>query len=121
VQVRGIAFCGVRTGKFAEMERFFGDVMGMTPTKRDDEMLIWQLPDGALVEVFANDEPEHQHFGTAPVVGFLVDDIKRSLTELEAAGVKLIGELTHVGDRGYAFFEGPDGNIYEITGPLTSG
>jgi len=120
VEVKGIAFCGIRTSKFAEMEWLFGEVMGMTPTQRDAEMLIWRLPDGALVEVFAKDDPEHQHFGTAPVVGFLVDDVKRSLAELEAAGVKLIGDLTDLGDRGYAFFEGPDGNVYELTGPLTS-
>jgi catechol 2,3-dioxygenase-like lactoylglutathione lyase family enzyme len=120
MEVKAIAFCGVRTRKFEEMERLFGEIMGMSPTRRDADMLIWRLPDGALVEVFADGEPEHQHFGTAPVVGFAVDNVKQALEELRAAGVKLLGTLTEVGERGYAFFEGPDGNVYEITGPLTS-
>lgn len=118
MQVKGTAFCGVRTPRFAEMERLFGDVMGMQVVAREDDMLIWRLPDGSLVEVFASDEPQHQHFGTAPVVGFLVDDVQHSFEELKLAGLRTLGPLTITGDRGYAFFIAPDGNIYEITGPL---
>jgi hypothetical protein len=120
MNVTGIAFCGVRTARFQEMDRLFGDIMRMAPTKRADDMLIWRLPDGGLVEVFGEHEPEHLHFGQAPVVGFLVDDVTGAREELETAGIKLIGPLEVVGDRGYAFFEGPDGNVYEVTGPLSS-
>jgi hypothetical protein len=38
-------------------------------------MVIWQLPDGSLVEVFGEDEPDHLHLDAGPVVGFLVDDV----------------------------------------------
>jgi hypothetical protein len=117
MKVRGLAFCGVRTDNFDEMGELFGGLMGMTSTKHGTDMLIWRLPDGGLVEVFAEDEPEHQHFTTGPVVGFLVDDALAAWSELINAGLEMLGPLTHVGDRAYGFFRAPDGNIYEITGP----
>lgn len=118
MHVEGIAFCGVRTTMFDEMDWLFGDIMGMQSTKRTDDMLIWQLPDGGLVEVFAQDEPEHLDFCTGPVVGFIVDDVGKSRNELESVGINFLGPMQIVGDRAYGFFRGPDGNVYEITGPI---
>jgi hypothetical protein len=120
MQVKGITFVGTRTARFAEMERLFGDTMGLDLKSRADDMVIWQVPDGSLVEVFGEDEPDHLHFDAGPVVGFLVDDVAAARAELEAAGHPPIGPLHTVdGRRGWSFFRGPDGNVYEITGPVS--
>ncbi len=118
MEVRSLAFCGVRTDKMGQMRTLFGDVMNMKATKQEADMLIWRLPDGGLVEVFGKNEPEHQDFTTGPVIGFLVDDALAAHDELVSAGLELLGPLTYVGDRAYCFFRAPDGNVYEITGPV---
>ncbi len=120
MQVRGITFVGSRTSRFGEMDRLFGDTMGLELKSRVDDMVIWQLPDGSLVEIFGEDEPDHLHFDSGPVVGFLVDDVTAARTELDAAGHQLIGPMYSVdGGRGWSFFRAPDGNVYEITGPVS--
>ncbi|HZC99569.1 MAG TPA: VOC family protein [Actinomycetes bacterium] len=120
MRVKGITFVGARTPRLAEMERLFGETMGLVLKSRAKDMVIWQLPDGSLVEVFSEDEPDHLHFDSGPVVGFLVDDVAAARAELEAAGHELIGPMHTIEERrGWTFFRAPDGNVYEITGPIS--
>lgn len=123
MNVEGLAFVGTRTARFQEMSRFFGETMGLEMTVDEPGMIIWRLPDGGLVEVFSEDEPEHRFFATGPVVGFRVDDVTKARAELEDAGIEFLGPTVHVEGqgRGYAFFRAPDGNVYEITGPEPAG
>jgi hypothetical protein len=86
-------------------------------TLQGSDIGIWKLPDGGLVEIFAEDEPEHLFFTTGPVAGFRVDDVTKARVELEEAGIEFLGPMERVEGRGWSFFRGPDGNVYEITGP----
>lgn len=117
MKVEGIAFVGTRTDRFDEMRKLYHDTMGLEMTYEGPGICIWKLPDGGLVEIFSEDEPDHLFFTTGPVAGFTVDDVTRARAELEEAGVEFLGPMERVEGRGWSFFRGPDGNVYEITGP----
>ena len=53
-------------------------------------------------------------FGSAPVVGILVDDVDRVRATMETAGIDFIGPIQRDGDTSWNHFRGPDGNVYEI-------
>ena len=79
-------------------------------------MTVLTLANGDTVEVFEAGEPEHRHFTTGPVVGFLVDDVEAGRAELQAAGIELLGTVQRGGGMVWAHVRGPDGNVWEITG-----
>jgi catechol 2,3-dioxygenase-like lactoylglutathione lyase family enzyme len=119
MRVIGLKFVGIRTERFVEMDEFFGGVMGLSEASREHGMVIWRLPDGSLVEIFARGEADHLFFGDAPVVGLQVDDVASAREELERAGAEFVGPMQSLDGRGWSFFRAPDGNLYEITGPLS--
>jgi catechol 2,3-dioxygenase-like lactoylglutathione lyase family enzyme len=118
IDVRGLAWLGTRTERFAETATFFGDVLGLPVLLERPGQVVFGLADGGAVEVFAPDEPEHRHFTTGPVAGFLVDDVDAARAELAAAGLELIGPAGRGDEPGevWQHFRGPDGNVYELTG-----
>jgi catechol 2,3-dioxygenase-like lactoylglutathione lyase family enzyme len=119
MKVEGLAFVGTRADRFQEMRRFYDETLGLEMTVDDPGLSIWRLPDGGLVEIFSEDEPEHLFMTTGPVAGFRVDDVTKARAELEEQGIEFFGPTVRVEaqGRGYAFFRAPDGNVYEITGP----
>jgi hypothetical protein len=57
------------------------------------------------------------------VVGFVVDDLERARTEVEAAGLELVGDLIWAAEAfenpdhegfGWFFVRAPDGRVYAI-------
>jgi catechol 2,3-dioxygenase-like lactoylglutathione lyase family enzyme len=117
IDVRGLAWLATRTERFAETAAFFRDVLGLTVVLERPGQAVFGLADGGAVEVFAPDEPEHRHFTTGPVAGFLVDDVDVARAELVAAGVELIGPVGRGDEPGevWQHFRAPDGNVYELT------
>jgi catechol 2,3-dioxygenase-like lactoylglutathione lyase family enzyme len=115
MQVKGIIWLGVRTGNFDAMVSLYRDIMGLKVSHQEPGFAVMDLPNGDLVEVFADDSP-HNMFFTHPVAGFLVDDIDAARAEMEAQGIEFIGP-TEVMEDGYAWahFRAPDGFIYELT------
>jgi hypothetical protein len=117
MKVEGLAFVGTRTDQFEAMRKLYHETMGLELTHEEPGMCIWRLPDGGLVEIFSVDEPEHLDFTTGPVPGFRVDDVTSARKTLEEAGMEFLGPMQRVNGRGWSFFRGPDGFVYEITGP----
>ena len=114
--IRGLGWLGTRTERFAETSAFFRDVLGLPVVFEHPHQVVFGLPGGALVEVFGPGDPDHDHFSTGPVAGFLVDDIEAARAELERAGVELLGPLGGApGEMRWAHFRAPDGNVYELT------
>ena len=118
MRARGLAWLGIRTARFEEMARFFGDTLGLQLAHEEPDFLVFGLPNGDKVEVFGPGDRDHEHFETGPVVGFLVDVIEEARARLEAAGITFIGPV-HGSEEGgsWSHFVGPDGNVYELTGP----
>jgi catechol 2,3-dioxygenase-like lactoylglutathione lyase family enzyme len=118
MEVKGLSWLGVRTARNRELVGFFRDVMGLR-LDADEELgfTVFRLPNKDIVEVIGPDDSAHTFFTTAPVVGFLVDDVDAAKKEMEAAGVEFFDDEVQRADDGnaWAHFRGPDGNVYEIT------
>lgn len=114
MQVLGIAWIGVWTEQAVALRTLFGDVMGMAATKDEADAGWFQLADGVRVDVYGGGDDWHRFFGTAPAVGFLVDDAIAARTEMESAGVVFLTETQTEDGATWAHFRGPDGNVYEI-------
>lgn len=115
MKVKGIAWLGTRTSKFDAMLNMYHHVMGLPLAHQEPGFVVMELPNGDLVEIFADDSP-HNTFFIHPVAGFLVDDISAARAEMESQGIEFIGS-TEVMEDGYAWshFRAPDGFIYELT------
>jgi catechol 2,3-dioxygenase-like lactoylglutathione lyase family enzyme len=116
VRLQKIGWVGTRTENAEAMAHFLGDVLGLRFIHHDDDIWVFQLPDGSKVEVFG--PSENQHFTTGPVVEFHTDDVAAATRELKAAGTPIIfgpvsGEAED--DAAWVHFRGPDGNVYGIT------
>lgn len=111
-----IGWMGTRTDNAEAMADFFGRVLGLRFSHRDEGVWVFQLPDGTKVEVFG--PSENEHFTTGPVVEFFTDDVSAATEELRAAGVAIVsGPVFWEGedDVAWVHFRAPDGNIYGIT------
>ncbi len=113
MKVRGIVWMGVQTQRFDEMRTFIRALTGASPGSEEPGFALWSLPNGDLVELFA--EGRKPAFGSGPVVGFQVADLEASRREVEAAGAEIVGSYGP-NEAGYAsvHFRAPDGNVYEI-------
>jgi catechol 2,3-dioxygenase-like lactoylglutathione lyase family enzyme len=115
--IKGLAWLGVRTDRFDELERFMTDAMGLTVDHKNGEATVFKLDDGSKVEIFGPTDEEHRHFSTGPVAGFLVEDISSAREQLESAGAEFIGPIHEWEPTGetWTHFRAPDGNVYELT------
>jgi glyoxylase I family protein len=117
MEVKGLSWLGVRTAHNQEMIDFFRSVLGLRLESKESGFVVFRLPNRDVIEVIAPDDSAHTFFTTAPVVGFLVDDVEAAMKEMEAAGVEFFDDEVQRADDGnaWAHFRAPDGNVYEIT------
>jgi catechol 2,3-dioxygenase-like lactoylglutathione lyase family enzyme len=120
MHVRAITWAGTRTEKSAEMVDFLERRLGLARDHEEPGVTTLSLPNGDTVEVFDAADPEHQHFSTGPVIGFLVDDVEDGRRELDSAGLELLGPVMRGGGMVWQHFRAPDGNVWEITGRDTT-
>lgn len=113
--VKGLAWLGTRTDRYAELVSFYRDVMGLELDHEEDTFVAFKLPDGSNVEVFSPDDEDHRFFTTGPVAGFAVEDIDDARSRLEKGGAEFIGDIVREAGMAWAHFRAPDGNVYEIT------
>lgn len=118
MNVRGIAWVGVKTSRFEEMNRFVTKVLGLRSFGEARDFRGFRLPNGDKFELFGPNgpDPPHQFARNTVVAGFLVDNVEQARQELLSAGIELIGPLVKA-EEGYAWqhFRAPDGNVYELT------
>jgi len=111
VEVRGIGFVGSHTPAYAEMSRFLGDVLGLTPiTVNGAGAELFAAGNG---DVFAVGRPYEEDDAAERTIGLIVDDLDGAIAELRAAGV----ETDEIGENDrwrYTHFRMPDGKLYEL-------
>lgn len=112
MEVRGLGWLGIRTERFEETARFFGDAMGLETVRQERDVV--GFPDGVGMGVWRPEDESHGFFGAGPVVGFLVEGVGAACARMEAADVAFIGPVQRSGDAAWGRFRGPDGNVYEI-------
>ncbi len=117
MEVRRIAWLGVRTDRADAMVAFLRDVLGLALEHAAEGQWVFSLPDGAKAEVFSSDSPHNTHFEAGPVAGFYVDDVAEATEELRAAGIEIVHGpvILDDDDAAWVHFRAPDGNLYELT------
>jgi catechol 2,3-dioxygenase-like lactoylglutathione lyase family enzyme len=112
----GLTWIGTRTEAYNETVAFFRDVLGLPTGVMRPSFIRFDLPDDGSVEVFRPGGPEdHAYFTTGPVVGIQVSDFDSARSDLERAGIRLVGEVGgKVGVYRWQHFRAPDGGVYEI-------
>jgi catechol 2,3-dioxygenase-like lactoylglutathione lyase family enzyme len=115
MKVKGLIWLGIKTDHFADMVRFYEEILGLSPVIKETDFGVYRLPGGETVELFGP-TGGHDQFVTGPVAGFWVDDVARTRAEMEAKGVHFIGPTATAGGSTWAHFRAPDGTVYEITG-----
>jgi catechol 2,3-dioxygenase-like lactoylglutathione lyase family enzyme len=114
VRVLGIVWTGVQTEAFDEMSGFVENLVGAPAPRTEPGFRLWSFADGDILELYAGGTKHG--FGSAPVVGFRVDDLDAGRARLEELGAEIVGGYGPNED-GYAsiHFRAPDGNVYELT------
>ena len=120
MEVKGLVWVGTRTAEYGVTVCFFRDELGLRATHEQTHFAVFRMPNGDTLEVFGPSDTDHAHFDSGPVVGFLVDDVAAARAQLEEAGtVDLLGPLrSWPGGTASQHFRAPDGNVYEVVGPL---
>jgi catechol 2,3-dioxygenase-like lactoylglutathione lyase family enzyme len=127
MQVKRIGYFGIRTDDVVGMTGFFRDLLGLEPAGQGDTVSFQRLPTHRrdLVEVYAH---EHRDKRLIPddadfVLGFVVDDIREAMAEVQAAGLELVGEPVWaaeafddptLGEFAWFFVRAPDGRVFAI-------
>jgi catechol 2,3-dioxygenase-like lactoylglutathione lyase family enzyme len=113
--ITGTDFITVATQDFDAAVSFYGDVLGLSESKRWGQMPAVEFETGNLtiavlqssafgIEFRANNHP----------IEFRVDDFEAAQAELASRGVEFQGETIDSGVCKQAFFEDPDGNRLAI-------
>jgi catechol 2,3-dioxygenase-like lactoylglutathione lyase family enzyme len=115
LEVRRIAWLGVRTDAYEATVWFLRDLLGLRPAFQEPATHELALPNDDRVQVFG---PGHRLYAfyaehaPGPVVLFEVDDVQAVTAELEAAGVELVGRADSDRVWSWIHVRGPDGNLY---------
>jgi extradiol dioxygenase family protein len=106
---------GVVADDLQEQARFYRDVLGLRQGESGDGWVQFDL-DGHLFEVIERSSLA-QYEARRFQVGFTVEDIETTRTELIAAGVVPISDVEGGDDTEnlWAYFRDPEGNVFEIT------
>ena len=117
----------MRTDDVDAMTSFFRDVIGLEAAGQGETVTFQRLPTHRrdLVEVYTQ---EHRDARLIPddtdfVMGFVVDDIREAMIEVQAAGVEIVGEPVWaaeafddptLGEFAWFFVRAPDGRVFAI-------
>jgi catechol 2,3-dioxygenase-like lactoylglutathione lyase family enzyme len=108
IEVEKVDFVSIPTRDIARSRRFYGEVLGLTPSRnRPDELETSNLTLGLW-------EPEAQDVAFAPNtsgIALRVPDVAVAREALEAQGVEFLGETVDTGVCHMGFFYDPDGNV----------
>jgi len=116
MRVRSIRWLGTPTDRYAETIAFARDVLGLSLQLEREDFAVFHTENGDTLEVFGPKGIADGHeFMVAPVAGFEVDDVVAARREMEAKGIRFIGEVHEGASSAWSHFYGPDGHVYEIT------
>jgi predicted enzyme related to lactoylglutathione lyase len=109
--VTGVDFIAVPTRDFEKADEFYGNVLGLTRSKRWGNMPAGEFETGTLTialmqsDAFGLEFQPHTH-----PVALHVEDVHAARAELEAKGVTFAADTMDSGVCHMAHFKDPDGN-----------
>ena len=118
MKVDGITWHAVTLDEsaFAASKQLYMKTFGLTPIMEMDGVVVFQMPNGSLLELYLPTTVPPYGYNDSLAFGCRVDEIEQASAEIEAAGGELLGEITRVPDKGYAYrhFRGPDDRVYGL-------
>jgi catechol 2,3-dioxygenase-like lactoylglutathione lyase family enzyme len=117
--VRGLGWMGVRTSAADAMVAMYRDALGLEVVHEGAGSTWFRTGDGSQIHVYGPTDDDHDFFGSGPVVGLSVERFEPARAALEAAGIEFVyPEPQRAGGIAWQHFRAPDGNVYEIIGPV---
>ena len=115
MHVTATDFVAIPTQDFQRASAFYGETLGLKPSKRWGEMPAGEFETGsltlALMQMDAFGQPFAPH--VAPIA-LRVDDVATARAELEAKGVVFSADTIDSGVCHMAIFRDPDGNALMV-------
>jgi catechol 2,3-dioxygenase-like lactoylglutathione lyase family enzyme len=121
MEVRNVRWVGIRTDRYDEMVGFLRDVLGLRTNFEEPTTIEFETSEGDEVQLMAPGDPYYDFFGehaTGPVPLFEVDDVDAASSELEAAGIEIVGPPGRDSNWEWIHVRAPDGNLYELASRL---
>ena len=113
--VTGTDFITISTRHFDAAAEFYGNVLGLPPSKRWGQMLAGEFETGNLTLAVMQSEAFGLEFrANNHPIELRVDDVEAARAELESRGVAFRADTLDSGVCHQAFFEDPDGNALAI-------
>jgi catechol 2,3-dioxygenase-like lactoylglutathione lyase family enzyme len=123
MEVLNVRWVGVKTDRYEAMVGFLRDVLGLRVNFEEPTTVEFTTSEGDQIQVMAPGDPYYEFFSehaAGPVPLFEVDDVAAARSELEAAGIELVGTAGRDGDWEWIHVRAPDGNLYELASRLPS-
>ena len=123
MEVLNVRWVGVKTDRYEAMVGFLRDVLGLRINFEEPTTVEFTTSEGDEIQVMAPGHPYYDFFGehaAGPVPLFEVDDVDAARSELEAAGIELVGTAGRDSDWEWIHVCAPDGNLYELASRLPS-
>jgi hypothetical protein len=117
MQVRNVRWIGISTENYAAMREMLEVVMGLRLNFEEPTTVEFVTSEGDEVQLMAPGDPYFDFFrdhARGPVPLFEVDDVHEARSELEAAGVTVVGDVGRDSRWEWIHFRAPDGNLYEL-------
>jgi hypothetical protein len=117
VEVRRIRWLGIPTDQYGAMRALFEDVMGLGVNFDEPATVELETMEGDRIQLLAPGHPYFDFFrehARGPVALFEVDDVQAARTELEAAGIKTVGEIDRDSEWEWIHVRAPDGTLFDL-------
>ena len=106
---------------FEKSLEFYQNKLGLEVKDQEGHFANFKL-EGTELSIFQKDEAtamfpkRYMKSGGGAVIGFQVDDVKKTCKELESKGIKIFeGPKTTAWGQTVAYFNDPDNNIWEVS------
>jgi predicted enzyme related to lactoylglutathione lyase len=119
MQLEGITWHALtlQANEFDPTKKLLIEVFGLRPAIEEDDYTTFPMSNGTILELYAPEAIPAYGFNEGGIVfGFRVEDIEAASEELAEAGCELLGEITRIEEKNYAYrdFKAPDGRVYGI-------
>jgi hypothetical protein len=117
MEVRNVRWVGIYTHRYSEMVSLLRDTMGLAVNFEEATTVEFKTSEGDEVQVHAPADPYYEFFNkhaAGPVPLFEVDNVHSARTELEDAGIEIVGPVGRDSNWEWIHFRAPDGNLYEF-------
>jgi catechol 2,3-dioxygenase-like lactoylglutathione lyase family enzyme len=121
VNVRNVRWVGIQTDHYDAMVGFLRDVLGLRTNFEEPTTVEFETSEGDEIQVMAPGDPYYDFFrehASGPVPLFEVDDVAAARSELEAAGIEIVGSAGRDSNWEWIHLRAPDGNLYELASRL---